>query len=65
MLHEYMQLFRSDKFNFCADETFDLGKGRNQGGDERTLSGSWRSMWLRGAKSPCSGAISSSASRRV
>lgn len=37
MVDEYMQLFRSDKFNFCADETFDLGKGRNQGKDERAL----------------------------
>lgn len=30
MIREYMQLFRSDKFNICADETFDLGKGRSQ-----------------------------------
>lgn len=37
MVDEYMQLFRTDKFNFCADETFDLGKGRNQGKDERAL----------------------------
>jgi len=28
MLEEYMQLFTTDKFNFCADETFDLGKGK-------------------------------------
>lgn len=28
MLEEYMALFRSDRFNLCADETFDLGKGR-------------------------------------
>lgn len=27
---EYMPLFRSRKFNICADETFDLGKGKNQ-----------------------------------
>lgn len=37
MLEEYMPLFRSRKFNICADETFDLGKGRNQGKDEREL----------------------------
>lgn len=30
MLQEFMPLFRSDKFNICADETFDLGKGKNQ-----------------------------------
>lgn len=29
MIEEYMQLFRTDKFNICADETFDLGKGRS------------------------------------
>lgn len=27
LIGEYMQLFRSNKFNICADETFDLGKG--------------------------------------
>ena len=37
MLDEYMALFRSRKFNICADETFDLGKGCNQGKDERGL----------------------------
>ena len=29
MIDEYMPLFRSGKFNICADETFDLGKGRS------------------------------------
>lgn len=29
MLSEYMQLFTSKQFNICADETFDLGKGKN------------------------------------
>ena len=29
MITEYMQLFRTDKFNICADETFDLGEGRS------------------------------------
>lgn len=29
MIQEYMDLFRTDKFNICADETFDLGKGRS------------------------------------
>lgn len=29
MVEEYMQLFMTDKFNICADETFDLGKGKS------------------------------------
>lgn len=27
---DYMKLFRSDKFNICADETFDLGRGKSK-----------------------------------
>ena len=30
MIDEFMPLFSSRKFNLCADETFDLGKGRNR-----------------------------------
>lgn len=30
MLTEYMQLFTSRYFNICADETFDLGRGRSR-----------------------------------
>lgn len=30
MIGEFMSLFRSDKFNICADETFDLGTGRSR-----------------------------------
>ena len=30
MIEEYMALFSSDYFNICADETFDLGKGRSR-----------------------------------
>lgn len=30
MISEYMSLFSSDKFNICADETFDLGRGKNK-----------------------------------
>lgn len=30
MLEEYMALFSSNKFNICADETFDLGKGKTK-----------------------------------
>ena len=37
MLDEYMALFRTRYFNICADETFDLGKGRNKGKSEQEL----------------------------
>lgn len=37
MLQEYMALFRTRYFNICADETFDLGKGRNAGKSEQEL----------------------------
>jgi len=30
MIEEFIPLFRSNKFNICADETFDLGKGKNK-----------------------------------
>ena len=30
MINEFMPLFRSRMFNICADETFDLGKGRTK-----------------------------------
>lgn len=30
MLDEYLPLFSSEYFNVCADETFDLGKGKNK-----------------------------------
>lgn len=30
LIDEYRSLFRSNKFNICADETFDLGKGRSK-----------------------------------
>lgn len=29
-IYEYMQLFTSKYFNICADETFDLGKGKSK-----------------------------------
>ncbi len=29
MIDEFLALFSADKFNICADETFDLGKGKN------------------------------------
>lgn len=30
MIREYMELFSSRQFNLCADETFDLGRGRSR-----------------------------------
>lgn len=30
MILEYMALFTSNRFNLCADETFDLGKGKSR-----------------------------------
>ena len=30
MIDQIMPLFRTKKFNICADETFDLGKGKNK-----------------------------------
>ena len=30
LITEYSQLFRSDKFNICCDETFDLGTDKNK-----------------------------------
>lgn len=35
IIREVKPLFRSRYFNICADETFDLGKGRNQAEAER------------------------------
>ncbi|MEI6132143.1 MAG: beta-N-acetylhexosaminidase [Bacillota bacterium] len=29
LLDQYIPLFKSDKFNICCDETFDLGRGKN------------------------------------
>ncbi len=37
MIDQYVALFRSRYFNICCDETFDLGKGRNQGKDPGSL----------------------------
>lgn len=30
LIDEYIPLFKSNKFNICADETFDLGKGKSK-----------------------------------
>ena len=35
LIDDYLQLFRSKRFNICADETFDLGRGRSRAEAER------------------------------
>lgn len=37
LIDQYLPLFRSDYFNICCDETFDLCKGKNQGKDSGEL----------------------------
>ncbi len=37
LIDQYLPLFRSEYFNICCDETFDLGKGRNEGKDASKL----------------------------
>ncbi|EET62955.1 glycosyl hydrolase family 20, catalytic domain protein [Marvinbryantia formatexigens DSM 14469] len=40
LIGEYMELFSSRRFNICADETFDLGKGKNRArAEEEGVSG--------------------------
>ncbi|KAB7790139.1 beta-N-acetylhexosaminidase [Bifidobacterium leontopitheci] len=35
LIDDYLQLFRTRKFNICGDETFDLGRGRSHAEAER------------------------------
>ncbi len=37
LMEQYLPLFTSSCFNICCDETFDLCKGRNSGGDTAAL----------------------------
>ncbi len=37
LIDQYVPLFRSKYFNICCDETWDLGKGRNEGKDPAEL----------------------------
>lgn len=37
LIDQYLPLFRSQYFNICCDETWDLGKGRNLGKDPAEL----------------------------
>ena len=41
MLEEFMHLFRSRRFNICADETFDLGRGRGRSAMEAAGEGNY------------------------
>lgn len=36
LIDQYIPLFRSNKFNICCDETFDLCRGKNRGKDTGT-----------------------------
>lgn len=65
MIAEYMQLFSSNKFNICADETFCLGKYKSKNlpksvasiGFILTMSKSLHNFWWKMEKSRCSGVI--------
>ena len=37
MIDQFLPLFRTDKFNICCDETFDLKKGKHKGQDTGKL----------------------------
>ena len=37
LIDQYLPLFRSQYFNICCDETFDLGKGKNAGSNSAIL----------------------------
>ena len=37
IIDQYMPLFKTNKFNICCDETFDLSKGRHKGKDTARL----------------------------
>lgn len=37
LIDQYLPLFRTDKFNICCDETFDLSEGRHKDGDAEKL----------------------------
>lgn len=37
LIDQYLPLFRSEYFNICCDETFDLGRGANAGKDTAAL----------------------------
>jgi len=47
LIEQYLPLFTSPYFNICCDETFDLCKGRNRGGDTAALYASFVSKLAR------------------
>lgn len=52
MFDAYLPLFNSDKVNFCADETYDLGEGKNRDKSEKVGKGRLyvdHILWLREA----------------
>ena len=50
LIDEYRPLFRSNKFNICNDETFDLGKGRSRELAERE---GVQALYVRHVKALC------------
>ena len=50
LIDEYRTLFRSNKFNICDDETFDLGKGRSKAQAEQLGE---RVLYVRHVKALC------------
>lgn len=50
LIDEYRTLFRTNKFNICDDETFDLGKGRSKAQAEELGE---RTLYVRHVKALC------------
>ena len=50
LIDEYRPLFRTNKFNICDDETFDLGKGRSKGQADREGA---QALYVRHVKALC------------
>ena len=51
VIDEYRPLFRTNKFNICDDETFDLAKGRSKALAE--AEGGERALYVRHVKALC------------
>ncbi len=72
-IREFMPLFTSRQFNICADETFDLGKGKSRAAAEEKgvdriyidfVQRLCANSWWRTEGAPCSGGILYADSRK-